>query len=201
MLLNKGKLICYYSDQRDPKYGQKLVHQTTTDLKTWSSVVTDVTESAYESRPGMPILAQMGTNGKWIMTYENYRYNQPNAFQVYYKISNDPLSWADKAAVPLVAQDGTIPTSSPYVTWTSVGGSAGTLVVSAASDSALYLNKASGASNAWTRLSTSSPGQYSRSVTVGFNSKDIVITGGGVLDGKTNSVTVYARDVNGCATC
>lgn len=38
----KDTLICYYSDQRDPKYGQKMVHQTTKDLKTWGPVFDDV---------------------------------------------------------------------------------------------------------------------------------------------------------------
>ncbi|CAO1625341.1 unnamed protein product [Parajaminaea phylloscopi] len=195
LLLNKGQLICYYSDQRDPKYGQKLVHQTTTDLKKWSSIVTDVTETEYESRPGMPTLAQLGKNGKWILTYENYRWQQPNEFQVYYKMSDDPLSWADKKKVPMVATDGTIPISSPYVTWTPVGGRQGTIVVTAASDSSLYLNKAGGDSKAWTRLCTNSKGQYTRSVMVGADPKDIYIAGGGILNGTTNNVNLYTRDI------
>jgi hypothetical protein len=34
-LYANGKLIVYYSDQRDPDRGQKVVHQVTTDLRTW----------------------------------------------------------------------------------------------------------------------------------------------------------------------
>lgn len=34
LLLLNGQLICYYSDQRDSAHGQKIVHQTTSDLKT-----------------------------------------------------------------------------------------------------------------------------------------------------------------------
>ena len=42
LLLHRGRLICYYSDQRDPDHGQKLAHQTSTDLRAWGPVVDDV---------------------------------------------------------------------------------------------------------------------------------------------------------------
>lgn len=206
LLVNNGQLICYYSDQRDPKYGQKLVHQTTTDLKTWGAVVNDVTESFYSARPGMPVVAQMG-NGNYIMTFE-YGGAPEGDFSVYYKISNDPFSWADKPQQVLKANDGTVPRSSPYVMWTPIGSSSGTtangtVVVSAYTDTGLYVNRANGAANAWTRLSVpNAPAAYSREVTKGFNPKDIVIVGGGSLgQGSTNRVFFSARDVNGCSTC
>lgn len=206
LLVNNGQLICYYSDQRDPNYGQKLVHQTTTDLKTWGAVVDDVTETAYSARPGMPVVAQMG-NGNYIMTFE-YGGAPEGDFSVYCKISNDPFSWADKPQQVLEATDGTVPRSSPFVMWTPIGSSSGTtangtVVVSAYSDTGLYLNRANGAANAWTRLSVANaPAAYSRAVTKGFNPKDIVIVGGGSLGrGSTNHVTFSARDVNGCSTC
>lgn len=154
----------------------------------------------------MPIVAQMG-NGNYIMTYENGGAPEGN-FSVYYKISNDPFSWADKPKQVLRATDGTVPRSSPYVMWTPIGSSSGTtangtVVVSAYTDTGLYLNRANGAPNAWTRLSVSNaPAAYSREVTRGLNPKDIVIAGGGALgQGSTNRVTFSARDVNGCATC
>jgi hypothetical protein len=85
----------------------------------------------------------------------------------------------------------------------NTGDSNGSIVVNAYSDGGLFINRKLGASNAWTRLSTSSPGQYSRSLSVGFNPKDIVIVGGGPFqgDGSQNKITLYARDVNGCSTC
>ena len=43
LLLHENKLICYYSDQRDPDFGQKLAHQASTDLRTWGPVVNDAT--------------------------------------------------------------------------------------------------------------------------------------------------------------
>ena len=64
------QLICYYSDQRDPLYSQKLVYQATSDLVNWGSVVDTVTVANQTARPGMSIVSLMG-NGKYIMTYEN----------------------------------------------------------------------------------------------------------------------------------
>jgi hypothetical protein len=40
---SKGKLICYYADQRDnATHGQKLSHQVTDDLLNWGPPVDDV---------------------------------------------------------------------------------------------------------------------------------------------------------------
>jgi hypothetical protein len=69
LLLHNDKLICYYSDQRDPNFGQKLAHQTSTDLRTWGPVVDDATGTAYAERPGMTTVARM-KGDLWIMTYE-----------------------------------------------------------------------------------------------------------------------------------
>lgn len=64
-----GALTVFYSDQRDPAHGQKLVHQTTTNGLTWGPVVNDVRYSNYTLRPGMPVIAEM-QDGRYIMTYE-----------------------------------------------------------------------------------------------------------------------------------
>lgn len=66
----KNQLICYYSDQRDSRYGQKLAHQTTTDLKTWSAIVDDIHDSnSYAARPGMPAITRL-PNDNYIFAYE-----------------------------------------------------------------------------------------------------------------------------------
>ncbi|SNX87542.1 uncharacterized protein MEPE_06252 [Melanopsichium pennsylvanicum] len=130
LLVNKDQLICYYSDQRDPRYGQKLVHQTTSDLKNWGNIVDDVTESAYSDRPGMVIVARMG-DGNFIVTFD----------------------WNDKEQQVLKANDATVPRSSPFVSWTPIDSRSGatsnaTVVVSAGKEIHLYLNHANGAANA-----------------------------------------------------
>ena len=56
MLTYAGELILYYSDQRDPNntLGQKMVHQTTTDLHNWGPIVDDIVypDPAPESTEG-----------------------------------------------------------------------------------------------------------------------------------------------------
>jgi hypothetical protein len=51
--LYEHQVVCYYSDQRDPKHGQKLVHQVSSDLKNWDPPVDDVAYPTYSDRPGM----------------------------------------------------------------------------------------------------------------------------------------------------
>jgi hypothetical protein len=59
-LTSNGKLICYYSDQRDnATYGQTLVRQTSSDLKKWGAVIEDVTYPTYTDRPGMPVVTKV----------------------------------------------------------------------------------------------------------------------------------------------
>lgn len=51
---SKGKLICYYSDQRaNTTHGQKMVHQVSKDLKSWGPVVDDVYEQLVPSKMHM----------------------------------------------------------------------------------------------------------------------------------------------------
>lgn len=69
-MVYNNQLVVYYSDQRDPNYGQKLVHQVSTDGgKTWGAVVNDVAVSPYSARPGMPVISKL-PNGNYFYTYE-----------------------------------------------------------------------------------------------------------------------------------
>ncbi|KAJ3848561.1 BNR/Asp-box repeat protein [Lentinula lateritia] len=193
LMLYQDEMIVYYSDQRDPDFGQKLVHQTSTDLLTWEAAVNDVAYGVFDDRPGMTTVALL-PNGSYIMTYEFF--GAPEAsFAVYYRISDDPTAFDSVPGQVLRATDGTIPTSSPYITWSSVGGANGILAVSANSDSAVYLNQCLGAPNAWTRVSTPESASYSRNLRV-LPDGQLLITGAGVLSGTDNSVTASSIDLN-----
>ena len=190
LLMLNGQLICYYSDQRDSAYGQKVVHQTTTDLKTWSSVVNDVAVTPYGLRPGMPTLAKL-PNGQWIMAYEEC--GDPGGCPIKYRIASSPTDMASAAPVQLKATDGTAPTSSPYVEWISYGGSSGTIMVSANSDGDIYINKALGAPDSWARVATPEPRAYARMLRA-FSSNRLMLMGGGTLGG-LNKVTSSMVDL------
>jgi hypothetical protein len=186
-------LIYYYSDQRDPKHGQKLVHQITTDLYTWGPVVTDVAYPTYDWRPGMTTISTLPL-GQYIITYEFYGATEID-FAVYYHISTDPTQFNASIGYPLVATDGTVPAGSPYNVWTPVGGELGTILVSCGTLGQVFLNHNLGAPGAWTKVDTTEPDSYTRSLMVLPGQEDILIMGGGVLGGEHNSVTASSVNV------
>ncbi|KAH7120862.1 hypothetical protein B0J11DRAFT_50903 [Dendryphion nanum] len=199
LMLWQKKLICYYSDQRDnATYGQKMVHQTTTDGKTWGPVVDDVAYPTYTDRPGMPTVTRL-PNGKFIMAYEygggpavTGRY----AFPVYYKIVSDPEKFGPATGISLKATDGTIPTGSPYVVWSEVGGKNGTLIVSAHSGGEIYVNKGLG-EGPWRKVSTPEGNSYTRHLRVLKDQSKLLIMGGGQLPpSTTNRITVTVMDIS-----
>ncbi|WP_406173742.1 RICIN domain-containing protein [Streptomyces canus] len=195
-LYANGKLIVYYSDQRDPDHGQKVVHQVTTDLHTWGPVVDDVAMPTYSQRPGMPTVAKL-PNGNYVMTYE-YGGSPSGNFAVYYKISADPEAFNSVTGIPLQATDGTIPTSTPYITWLPTGGPNGTLVVGAYSTSDLFLNTQNGAANTWTRISSNVAGGYSRGmVPLPDGHSLLVLSGGSGGPNLSNPVTYSTIDLGG----
>ncbi|KAE9376699.1 glycoside hydrolase family 93 protein [Stipitochalara longipes BDJ] len=186
--LYNGEIICFYSDQRDPLHGQKLTHQTTTDLKTWSATVDDVGDPDYDARPGMTTVIQVG-NGNWVMTYENCG---PGGCQVNVKVASSPLVFGTVTGYPLQAVDGTKPVSSPFITWVYNGGANGTLIVNAASDSYLYTNTQQGLPGTpWTRINVGTTAAYSRCLHPLGDYDSLIIAGAGTLQTGTyaNNVT------------
>ncbi|KAJ6563316.1 BNR/Asp-box repeat protein [Mycena vulgaris] len=183
------QIVIYYSDQRDPLHGQKLVHQVTSDLRTWGPVVNDVAYDPFVARPGMPTIAHL-PNGQFILTYE-YCNSPQGGCVITYRLSSSPLTF--NAAAPgifVVATTGEVPSSSPVVVWTPTGGANGTIVLSANSHTGVFLNKALGApGSAWTYAQTNATRGYAREVRVLPSSNQILITGGGSLGGSTNAVT------------
>ncbi|KAI9654802.1 MAG: hypothetical protein M1821_005796 [Bathelium mastoideum] len=193
ILTYNNQLVVYYSDQRDPLHGQKLVHQTSTNLLNWTAPVDDVAYSNYTFRPGMTTVAQLPTS-QYIMTYEFYGAPEA-AFAVYYRISEDPLNFNNATGQVVKASDGVVPTSSPYVVWTAAGGPNGTVVVSSGNDEAIFLNNELGAEGAWTRIDTPAGQSYTRNLRVLPGQDDVLIVGGGVLNGANNSVQATVVDV------
>ncbi|MFI1354411.1 RICIN domain-containing protein [Streptomyces sp. NPDC020898] len=195
-LVSGGKLIVYYSDQRDPDHGQKIVHQVSTDIRTWGPVVDDVAMPTFSQRPGMATVAKL-PNGNYIMTYE-YGGSPAGNFAVYYKISADPEAFGSVTGVSLRSTDGLVPTSTPYVTWLPTGGPNGTLVVGAYSTADLFLNTQNGAANAWTRISSNVVGGYSRGMLPLTDGHSLlVLSGGSGGSNVRNPVTYSTIDLGG----
>jgi len=162
LLVANNKLIVYYSDERDSAYGQKLVHQTTTDGVAWSSVVNDVAISGGQ-RPGMATVAKM-SNGSYIMTYEII--GSPSG--AYYKISSNPESWN-------AADSGTVfdaKGSNPYCVNMN-----GTVILSSGGNNNLYTNANNG-TGSWSQISSTVGACYSRAIVPLSNGRLFVIGAG-----------------------
>ncbi|MET8081312.1 RICIN domain-containing protein [Streptomyces sp. NPDC005303] len=196
LMVSGSKLIAYYSDQRDPNHGQKIVHQVSTDGVTWGSVVDDVATSTYGDRPGMPVVAKL-PNGNYVMTYEFWGAPE-GGFAVYYKISSNPEAFGSATGIALKATDGTQPKSAPYITWLPTGGANGTLVVSANSSDDLFLNTQNGAANTWTRIASTVPGGYSRGLLPLADGHSLLVLSGGHLTSTgLNPVSYGTIDLGG----
>jgi hypothetical protein len=189
----KDKLVCYYADQRDPKHGQKLSHQTTSDLLSWSALVNDVADSNYNNRPGMPGI-QLLPNGQYIFVYETCG---PPGCRIFYRLTSDPLNILAAKEIPLVSNKGTRPVSSPTVVWTSAGGANGSIIVSAGSQSQIFVNKNLGAENSWVEFATPQPNAYTRGLmTYKEDPNLLLIIGGGWLPpSSTNTVSLSVIDL------
>lgn len=207
LLAHGGELVCYYSDQRlNATYGQRLVHQTSTDLRAWGPVVADVEYAEYTDRPGMTTVAEL-PDGTFLMTYE-HGHNDTSAtaagvygFPVTYRTSADPTRFAEGApGVALVARNtGAAPQGSPYVVWSAAGGGGvnGTIIVSSGGSASVFTNEALGDPGEWYERATPAPTSYTRHLRVFGEAQDrLLIMGGGVLPpSTTNDISYSILDV------
>ncbi|KAL2125995.1 hypothetical protein VTI74DRAFT_1982 [Chaetomium olivicolor] len=190
LLTYNHELIVYYSDQRDPLHGQKLAHQRSSDLVTWGPVVNDVAYAEYIARPGMTVVAYIPPLKKYILVYElpvgnssSYGANYP----VHYRLASDPRRFDAAEHIPILVEiDGkkVAPNASPYVVWSPSGGKYGTIVVSDADRSAVYVNTKGGDPGAWEVRETGQPDAYSRALHVFEKKGDrLMVLGGDTFNG------------------
>lgn len=197
ILLHDDQLVIFYSDQRDPLHGQKLVHQTSRDAKTWDAPVDDVAYSDYYARPGMTTVTEL-PNGKFLMTYEYG--GAPGfssySFPVYYRVNDSPLKFNNSVGQPVIA--GSIqPFSSPYVTWSSLGGPNGTVIVSSGTNQQIFTNRALGDVSSWKAFNVPQPVAYTRHLRVFKDDPSaLLIMGAGHLPpSTTNNVSLSVVDL------
>ncbi|KAF3763645.1 family 93 glycoside hydrolase [Cryphonectria parasitica EP155] len=204
IMMYDNQVIIYYSDQRlNATYGQRLVHQTSTDLRNWGSVVPDVEYPVYTDRPGMTTVTQL-PSGDYIMTYEWGHYTNVTAgtylFPVTYRINANPLRFNESVGQPIVAANtGNVPLGSPYITWSSVGGENGTIIVSSGGASTVFTNTKLGDPSAWEEKETTAPTSYTRHLRVFKENQDrLLIMGGGALPpSTTNNVSLSILSIEG----
>ncbi|KAH9908895.1 glycoside hydrolase family 93 protein [Xylariomycetidae sp. FL2044] len=209
LLPYNSTLICYYSDQRDPAYGQKLAHQVSADLVSWGPVVDDVAYSdSYLARPGMTVVQYIPAPylDRWILVYElpvGDSSSHGSHYPVYYALATSPLDFRFSVGQPIIVVVGAgaggnatqvvVPNASPYVTWTPAGGGGGgdddggkkygTIVVSDADNARVYTNRFGGDVDKWEAHDTPAGATYSRAVHVlGGRPDHLMIFGGEIFD-------------------
>ncbi|KAK3372307.1 Sialidase [Podospora didyma] len=187
LLTYNHSLVCYYSDQRDPKHGQKLAHQVSKDLINWDPPVDDVAYDEYIARPGMTVVAWIPPISKWILVHEFPRGNSSSYgvnYPVYYRLADSPLDFRLSEGLPIVINNNTAPNASPYVVWSPSGGTPnGTIVVSDADRGVVYTNRFGGATDAWEEHATPAGATYSRAIHILKDHPDhLMIFGGETFD-------------------
>ncbi|KAL2179675.1 glycoside hydrolase family 93 protein [Thermothelomyces heterothallicus CBS 202.75] len=205
LLTYDDELIVYYSDQRDPRHGQKLAHQTSRDLKHWGPVVNDVVYDEYLARPGMTVVAYIPPIKKWILVYERPIGNSSSHgvnYPVHYRLADDPRKFDAAEPIPIVIETRerttVAPNASPYVVWSPVGGPKGTIIVSDADRSWLCLNTAAGDPDKWQIRECGQPEAYSRALHVFEKRPDrLMVLGGDTFDGNgVGALTDSVLDMN-----
>ena len=130
-----GHLVCYFSDERPSSnnYNQVLAHVSSTDGgRTWGSEVYDVAVQDNVQRPGMVTVVNL-PNGTYAMSYEDCKdgFDPDQACDVYIKTSTNAESWnPSNLGTRIQTADGRFLLHTPYLAWSSAGGSNGTLIVS-----------------------------------------------------------------------
>ncbi len=130
--LDDGSLVCFYSDDSDPKHSQKIVYKQSKDGINWGKAVEVVASEVFEERPGMPVVTRL-SDGTYFMVYEVMNKADIDDVPVFCRYSKDGLRWGDSS---YMGEEVTTPKgkkalgAAPYCAWTPIGGENGTLIVS-----------------------------------------------------------------------
>ncbi|SEL81740.1 RICIN domain-containing protein [Paenibacillus sp. OK003] len=190
LMVANDKLIVYYSDERDPAYSQKLVHQTTTDGTTWSSPVDDSAMTDSKLRPGMPVVTKLQDgSGRYIMTYEVVGIS---GTPCNYKISSNPESWNVTDYGTTFATGG-----SPYVVTLNDGRIAAGCY---SGGGVMYINSKPDLTGSWITTSTPIAGGYSRQMVPLANGRLFFTSSQGFWESGTHPVYYADMAVPGTST-
>lgn len=130
--LDNGSLLCFYSDDSDPKHAQTIVYKQSRNAKKWDDAVTVVASDIFEERPGMPVVTRL-SDGSYFMVYELFDKADTEGNPIYFKRSDNGLDWGKASDIgeELSSKNGKKALgSAPYCNWTPVGSENGTLIVS-----------------------------------------------------------------------
>ncbi|WP_238651887.1 AbfB domain-containing protein [Paenibacillus piscarius] len=136
-----GRLICYYSDERQPGYNQAIAREISSDGGlTWGSYSIIVGNSSnWDWRPGMPRVVKVN-NGTYFMFFEMLG-AAPN-FAVRYKTSSNGVDWGSATDLGNVVGTGIYRASqTPEIAYIDDGTASGRLYVRGMTDVVSSANK------------------------------------------------------------
>lgn len=115
-----GSLVCFYADETDPRYSQKIMRVSSTDGINWTAPAPVLTSGVTADRPGMPVVTKL-PSGRYFMTFEICG---PAACTAFYKTSADGLNWGDPGnmGARIESEDGRWFLHTPTNTWGAVPG-------------------------------------------------------------------------------
>lgn len=181
LLLNDGRLACFYSDETDEKHSQKLVEAISSDGVAFDEYHDIVAIDDVNARPGMCVLTHMN-NGQYIMVYEICRADG-SSNMIYYRYSNDGVNWGNPSnpGFQLITETREFLGSAPYIVNVPKVGENGMLIVTAGfqvpscnGGSQLYISKDFGAT--WTCVKQKlryRRGGYSHGMDVAIDGKTV----------------------------
>ncbi|KAF7158733.1 hypothetical protein CNMCM5623_003897 [Aspergillus felis] len=138
-----GKLMVYFSDQRDPAHSQKLSLTSTTDLLTWSASTDVVAYSNANARPGMAVISYLPTIGQYMLSYEYCNPPSGSGCPAHYRLASNPTEFLTATDHTLTTTSGHTPGGSPYSVWYQYPGSTtdGAVILSTNSDTDLFVSR------------------------------------------------------------
>ena len=162
-----GSLVCFYSDETQPRHSQVIQQVRTRDGVHWSKPVSTVAVPNPAGRPGMPVVTRV-PRGRYFMTYELCG---TAACAVYSRTSTDGWHWGDPTAdgKRVVTAEGGYLAHAPVNFWSPTGAPGGALLlvsqmvfgptgeISAESGQVLWINENEDGSGPWQRVAAPVP--------------------------------------------
>ncbi|KAH7397387.1 hypothetical protein BKA66DRAFT_408260, partial [Pyrenochaeta sp. MPI-SDFR-AT-0127] len=165
LLLHNKRLTVYYSDQRDGQHAQKIVHQSTADMwDDWGSVIDVAASDVLTDREGTASAVQL-PNNKYIIVFESTQNSGSSSAKhpVYFKLTSTPENVGTERMREVVTNTGVKLQGAPFVTWLSIGGANGTIVLSDSASNSIFINQALG-EGSWKEVQTTAGRAFAREV-------------------------------------
>ncbi|KAK3214577.1 hypothetical protein GRF29_19g626999 [Pseudopithomyces chartarum] len=171
LLQNGDDITVFYAGKGDRTHAQKIVQQTTGgDYDSWGNAADVVASQSQTDRPSAPSVAKISKN-QYIVAFQNGVLDTATnnyTYPIYYKITTNLRNAAKDRTREFRVDTGAVPSGSPSVTWSPLGGSNGTIVLSDSKSGSVFVNQALGEGE-WWELPTTAGRALGREVAIPAN--------------------------------